>query len=125
MGSHPVNLAVRFLLEIAALVAIGFWGWSLSDEWPRILAAIGLPVIAAAIWGTFAVPGDPSRSGRAPVPTPGPLRLAIELAFFAFAVWALFEIDQAALGWILAVATLVHYVVSWDRIVWLFGRGSA
>lgn len=125
MGSHPVNLAVRFLVEIAALAAIGFWGWSLSDEWPRILAAIGLPVIAAAIWGTFAVPGDPSRSGRAPVPTPGPLRLAIELAFFALAVWALLDLGEATLGWILAAATLVHYVVSWDRIVWLFGRGSA
>ena len=28
MASHPLNLAVRFLLEIAALVAIGYWGFS-------------------------------------------------------------------------------------------------
>lgn len=26
MGSNPVNLALRFLLELAALCSIGYWG---------------------------------------------------------------------------------------------------
>jgi len=27
MGSHLLNLALRLLLEIVALVALGTWGW--------------------------------------------------------------------------------------------------
>lgn len=27
MGSNPINLAVRFLLEMFALFALGRWGW--------------------------------------------------------------------------------------------------
>jgi hypothetical protein len=71
MGSHPLNLALRFLLEIGALVAIGYWGFSEHTGMWRFLLSIGLLMIAAIAWGTFAVPGDPSRSGKAPVPIPG------------------------------------------------------
>jgi len=123
LGSNPVNLAVRFLLELAALIAIGAWGWSLTDEWPRYLAVVGLPLVAAALWGVFAVPDDPSRSGRAPVPVPGVLRLLLELAFFAFAVWALFDIGSSTLGWVLAGVVVLHYAASYDRIAWLLRQG--
>ena len=86
MASHPLNLALRFLLEIAAMVAIGYWGFSQHTGIWRFLIGFGLPVIAAAIWGTFAVPDDPSRSGRAPVPIPGVLHLVFELSLLGFAV---------------------------------------
>lgn len=119
MGSNPINLAVRFLLEIAALVAIGYWGWSQDDGLLRFVLAIGLPVLAAVLWVTFAVPDDPSRSGKAPVPVPGIIRLALELAFFGFAVWALYDVGLTTLSLILAIAVVVHYAVSYDRIVWL------
>ena len=66
MGSHPINLAFRFLLELAALVASGFWGWRQSDGGFRYILAIGIPVFLAVVWGTFAVPNDPSRSGKSP-----------------------------------------------------------
>ena len=33
MGSHPINLTIRFLLELSALAAIGIWGWNQSDDW--------------------------------------------------------------------------------------------
>jgi hypothetical protein len=62
MGSNPINLAVRFLLEIAGLIAIGYWGWHQGEGFLSIILAIGLPVIAAVLWGTFAVLEDPSRS---------------------------------------------------------------
>lgn len=122
MGSHPLNLALRFLLELAALVAMGFWGWSLTPDWARFLFAAGIPIFAAVVWGVFAVPGDPSRSGRAPMPTPGVLRLAIEIGFFAFAVWALFDLGSTVLGAIFAALVVVHYALSWDRIAWLLRR---
>jgi hypothetical protein len=50
------------------------------------------------------------------------VRIALELALFGFAVWALFELGAAALGWALGVAVAVHYVVSLDRLVWLMRK---
>ena len=49
MGSHPINLAIRFLLELAALAALSLWGWRQSESWIRIVLAMGLPVIAAVL----------------------------------------------------------------------------
>ena len=98
MGTHPINLAVRFLLEMAALISLGVWGWKVGDSWTRYILAIGIPLILAVGWGTFAVPDDPSRSGSAPVPVPGIIRLLLELGFFSVAFgrcwkWDIPELD--------------------------------
>ena len=119
MGSHPINLTIRFLLEVIALLAIGIWGWNQSDDWLRFVLSFGLPIILAIVWGTFAVPDDPSRSGKAPVPIPGTLRLAIELVFFLLATWAIFELGYSNLAWAFGAIVAVHYLISYDRIVWL------
>ncbi len=119
MGSHPLNLAVRFLLEVAALVTLGVWGWRQSAGGLRFLLAPGLPFLAAVVWGIFAVPDDPSRSGNAPVPVPGVIRLVLELFVFGSAAWALFHMGYAGFSIILAVVTAAHYAVSYDRVLWL------
>jgi hypothetical protein len=119
MGSHPVNLGIRFLLELCALAAVGYWGWSQHRGPLRVLMAFGLPLLMAILWATFAVPGDPSRSGRAPVPVPGVVRLLLELAVFALAAWALYAAGSPVLAVVLAVAVVAHYIVSYDRIAWL------
>lgn len=119
MSSNPINLAVRFLLEVAALLVMAYWGWNQGDGGIRFLFALGVPLIAAALWGTFAVPDDPSRSGKAPVPVPGILRLALELAFFAFAVWSLYSLGATQISWLLGIVILIHYALSYDRIGWL------
>ncbi len=119
MGSHPINLALRFLLEMAGLVAIGYWGWSQHDGLLRFALAIGGPLLAAILWATFAVPDDPSRSGKAPVPVPGIVRLVLELAFFAFASWALYDAGNPVLSLGLAIVVVIHYALSYDRIAWL------
>ncbi len=122
MGSHPVNLIIRFLLELSALVAMGIWGWKLSEGWPRWVLAICIPIVAAALWGTFAVPNDPSRSGAAPVAIPGFLRLVLELGFFAFATWALYDLGYLKLSWAMGIVVVLHYLVSYDRILWLLSQ---
>ena len=116
MGSHPVNLAIRFLLELTALAAMGIWGWNLSEVWIRFVLMMAIPLLAAAVWGTFAVPKDPSRSGSAPIPIPGLLRLVIEFAFFAFATWIFYDLGYTRLSWIFGSTVIVHYIVSYDRI---------
>ena len=122
MGSHPINLIIRFLLEISALLSSGMWGWKQSDGWVRFGLAIGIPIILAAIWGIFAVPDDPSRSGKAPIVTPGVIRLAIELVFFAFATWSLYDMGLNILSLVLGIIVVLHYILSYDRIKWLLSQ---
>lgn len=119
MGSNPINLAVRFILEMAGMVALGWWGWNQGEGILRFLLALGIPFLAAVLWGTFAVPDDPSRSGEARVPVPGIVRLMLELTFFCLATWSLFATGLTTLGWIYGIAVLIHYVISYDRVMWL------
>lgn len=116
MSAHPLNLALRFLLELAALAAVGVWGWQRGDGLLRFVLGLGLPIVVAAVWGTFRVPNDP---GAAPVAVPGIVRLAFELLFFSFATWALFDVGAMLPGSILGLAVLIHYVTSYDRILWM------
>jgi hypothetical protein len=119
MASNPINLALRFILEIAALFALAYWGWTQHGGFWRFAWSIGLVILAAVVWGTFAVPGDPSRSGNAPVPVPGVVRLGIELVLFAAGTWAFFAAGQPVWGTMLGTLTILHYVLSIDRIRWL------
>jgi hypothetical protein len=119
MSSHPANLILRFLLEASSLVALGYWGWNQSQGPLRYLLAVGIPVAAAFLWGTFAVPEDPTRSGKAPIPISGRLRLALELAFFAFTTWALYSAGENLLAGIFAAIVISHYAISYDRLTWL------
>ncbi|NQV40953.1 MAG: YrdB family protein [Candidatus Marinimicrobia bacterium] len=119
MGSHPGNLAFRFLLELMALISFGFWGWKLSDSGWRYVFVLLVPLIFAAIWGVFNVPDDPSRSGNAPIIVSGVIRLLLELVFFALASLALYHLGYQNLWWILAASVILHYLVSYDRIIWL------
>ena len=117
-GFHPANLFFRFLLEMVALVAIGVGAYTLADGILAWILAIGAPLIAAAAWGTFNVPGDRSRSGKAPVPVRGAIRLALELLFFLAAV-LLLRLVSPVTAVTLGVAVVLHYAFSIDRIRWL------
>jgi hypothetical protein len=119
MGSHPLNLMLRFVLELCVLAVAGVWGWGASRGSMRFVLVWLAPLALAIVWGAFAVPDDPSRSGHAPIPVPGAVRLLIELANFAFAVWALYSLGQPILGLVLGVLVVAHYILSYDRITWL------
>ena len=116
---HPANLVLRLLLEIAMLATMAYWGWTQHTGWLRFGLAIGLPVLAALIWGIFNVPDDTSRSGRAPVPVPGVVRLMLEFSFFGSAVWMLYDAGAVLLSFIMGAVVIIHYVASYDRVLWL------
>ncbi len=124
MGTHPANLFLRFMLEFMALVSIAIWGWNQAEGWFGLLLAIGLPITLALVWGIFAVPDDPSRSGSAPVPTNGLIRLLIELGFFGFAIWALKDMGWTRTSLVFGIIVLCHYLISYDRILWLLSRSN-
>lgn len=119
MGSHPINLMVRFLMEVAAIAALGIWGWKQGTDWDRFLWAILLPILFMTVWGVFAVPGDPSRSGSAPIPISGRTRLLLELGIFCCAAWAIYDTGFLKIALVYSIICLLHYIVSYDRILWL------
>jgi uncharacterized protein DUF2568 len=112
MNTNPVNLAVRFLLEIAMLIVLAMWGWHITGTWTHYLWAIIFPAIAAALWGIFRIQNDPK---TAPVEIPGILRLILELGLFTLATWALHDLGYPQLSWIMAIIVTLHYIVSYDR----------
>lgn len=119
MSSHPLNLMFRFFLEVAALIVSGIWAWHLSDTVFSYLLAVAVPIFMAIVWGVFAVPNDPSRSGKTIVKTPGLVRLILELAFFGFSSWAMLSLGWELASWTFATGVLLHYLLSFDRIQWL------
>jgi hypothetical protein len=119
MGQHPLNLALRFILEMASLFSIGYWGWTGNEGILRVILAISLPLIAAVLWGVFRVPGDESSGAEPVVAVPGLLRLLLELALFSFASWGLYRSGAVTAAWVLGGVTLIHYLISYDRVWWL------
>ena len=113
MSAHPINLGLRFLLELANWAAMGYWGWSQHQGLGRFVWGVGLPVLAMAVWGVFRVPNDP---GNAPVAVPGAIRLAIELVEFGLGAALLVAAGRPTLGIAFAAIVVAHYGISYDRI---------
>lgn len=101
------------------MIAIGQWSYRLTTSAWKYAWVLLIPIVVAIIWGVFNVPGDPSRSGAAPVIVPGLIRLIVELAIFTFASWALFATGHTQWSVIFSVIVLVHYLISHDRVGWL------
>jgi hypothetical protein len=51
---QSANLALRFLLELCALLRVGYWGWRADDgQVQRIGLAVGSPLALAIVWGVL------------------------------------------------------------------------
>ena len=114
-----MNLALRFILELAALVFSGLWAWKMHEGLMKYVLVIGLPLILIVAWGVFNVPNDPSRSGAAPVVVSGWIRLLLELGVFSVATWCIYQLGYTKFCYSFAAIVLIHYGISWERISWL------
>jgi uncharacterized protein DUF2568 len=116
MSENRFNLAVRLLLEIAALAFFAVWGWRLHVAVPwRILAAILAPIAAAILWGTVATRRDVVRSTSAPITVSGAVRLSIELLVLGGAALAIYFAGYPLIAGGYAVIVVVQNALSWDR----------
>ncbi|MEU0941363.1 YrdB family protein [Streptomyces canus] len=118
-GFRPWALGVRFVLELAALACFGFWAWVTAPAPLRYVSVIAVPVVVAVLWGAFATPDDASRSGKAVIATPGPLRLLLELVVFFGGAAALYTAGAHTSALLLGSALVVYHLLSWDRVLWL------
>lgn len=57
------NLVLRFVLELCALVAIGYWGFYVAGSSPsKWILGIGAPLLVAVVWGDLGGPDFIRRS---------------------------------------------------------------
>jgi hypothetical protein len=98
-------LTLAFVAELAALVALGHWGFvSGGSTVVRVLLGLGLPLLAAVLWGVFAAPRAPVRSAA--------LSLAVTLLVFGSGVLALVDTGHPWLAATLAVVALLSSILS-------------
>jgi hypothetical protein len=98
------NLAVAFGVEIAGLGIFAWWGWRTGDSLVlRLLLAIGLPLIAAVVWGLFAAPtanyGSPA------------VTAIVKVAFFGLAGLALWSLDHRVVAATFVLIVAVNLII--------------
>ena len=98
------NLALKFLLEVAALAAFAYWGAETGGMPVSLVLAIATPVAAAVLWGVFAAPKS---SRRLPVQP----RIRFELTIFTAAVLALLSAGVPGLAVTMSALIILNSVL--------------
>lgn len=83
-ADRGANLALRFLLELAAVAIVAYWGWSAGPGAWGWAVAVAAPLALVAVWVLFVSP-------KATIDLPRPARFALELGVWsaaAAALWA-------------------------------------
>lgn len=93
---QALNLALRFLLELCVLAALGYWGFQSQGLLGKIVFGIGTPLVAAMVWGMFVAP-------KATYRLPKSVILGIELLVFGAGVAALYAAQQPTLALVLGL----------------------
>jgi Protein of unknown function (DUF2568) len=102
---RAANDGLRFVLELSALAAVAYWGWSEHGGVWRWVLVVAAPLSIALLWGRWVAPKAKARVGD-------PWKLLLELGVFGSAVAALADADQPALAIGMGVATLVHLALT-------------
>jgi hypothetical protein len=97
-------LLVRFLLELAMLASFGIWGYNAGGSWwLKIGLAIGLPLLAAAVWGIFMAPRSSRRLRE-------PYFFLLELGIFGLAIAAVYDGGQCTLAGSFGLVYVLHRI---------------
>jgi hypothetical protein len=95
------NLVLKFLLEIAAVVSLAYWGAHLGTGAVPVIAAVAAPLLMVLVWAVYAAPRSERR-------LPMRWRIPLELGIFALAAVALAAAGQPLLAIVLAVIVVVN-----------------
>jgi hypothetical protein len=107
---HVANEGCAFLLELAALTILAWWGATRgASTASAVLLGGGAPLAAAVVWGLFAAP-------RARVRLPMAGVLAVKALVFASATAALFVLGRPGLSVGFAAVALTNTAIAaFDR----------
>lgn len=96
------NLALRFLLELAGIVALGYWGFSASSgTTPRVVLGVGAPLLLIAVWAVVVAPGASN-------PLPQLARMGLGTVLLELAAGALFVAGHTSLAVAFGVVVLLN-----------------
>jgi hypothetical protein len=100
-----LNATLAFLLELALIASLGYWGYQSNDtvllKW---LLAIGLPLIVIVVWALYFAP----KAARRLSIVPGAL---LSLGLFLLAALALYSANQSMAAMVLAAFAIVNRVL--------------
>jgi hypothetical protein len=100
------NLLIAFLLELAVLASLVYWGFNAGTNLALKLAAgIGLPVVFGVLWGMFAAP-------NATWALHGVARLVFEVVWFGSGAVALASADLVVLAGVFVVVGVLSKILA-------------
>lgn len=103
---HVVNEGLAFLLELAALAVLAWWGWqSVENTALQVLLAVAAPTAAAVVWGLFAAP-----KARIKLPLSGVL--AVKALVFGAAAVALYAMGRHTWAGVFAIVVAANTVLA-------------
>jgi len=106
-----LNVVISFLLEIAMLLAFGYWGFRTGQGlWLKLLLGIGVPLAVIIVWGLFLAPKAANRAGAT-------FGVAITLILFYLAAAALLLAKQPVLAAVMMVVAAINrtLIVIWKQ----------
>lgn len=96
------NVALRFLLELCLLAALGYWGFTTGNGWVfKSILGMGAPLLAAVVWGMFVAP-------KATWLLPEPWLLLLELVLFCLGGAALYLAGHPLLAGALGLVYVIN-----------------
>ncbi len=114
---------LRFALELIAWGSAAWWGASLFEgTLASVVGGVLVGGVSMAVWVVFNVPGDPSRSGGAPVVVPGWVRVLLEGIVFGAGFGALVAVGRSGVAGVFATLVVFHTIAYRDRVLWLLDR---
>jgi hypothetical protein len=103
---HLANEGLAFLLEVAALAALAWWGVTVGTSTAvSVLLGIGAPLAAAVVWGLFAAP-------RARIRLPMAGVIAVKALVFGCASVAIHALARPRLALSFAAIALASSVIA-------------
>ena len=96
-----LNLALRFLLELAGIAAVAYWGYNASSGTLRWILAVGAAVVLIAVWAVVIAPKADNR-------IPQDARILLGSAVLLIAAALLFTTDQRVPALVLGALVVVN-----------------
>jgi hypothetical protein len=95
------NVALRFLLELAGIVAVAYWGYHAASGALRWVLAIGAPVSLIVVWALVIAPG-------ANVPVAQNVRVVLGSVVLLLGAMLLYLAGQRTLALALGLLVIVN-----------------
>lgn len=101
-----INLASAFFLEIAMILAFGYFGFHYPQNiLLKYVLMIALPLVAIILWGYFAAPKSKHRLQQ-------PYRVLFALAIFGASVFLLNMTGKTMLAAVFAIMVIINQLLA-------------